>query len=128
MKHHSRVYSHIFRTCSIPGIFRTLKYPKGMCNLFIRFFIFIFIISVCNYLCRLFRKSRSNLFNRQWSRLAGSSRKCTSRNVERNGNFFVRSIFSNSFSASYFVFKVTSLCFLSVVILNKIHKKFYFMH
>ena len=29
MKHHSRVYSHIFRTCSIPGIFRTLNIQKG---------------------------------------------------------------------------------------------------
>ena len=42
------------------------------CSLFIRFFIFIFIIPVCNYLCRLFRKFRINLFNRQWSRLVGS--------------------------------------------------------
>ena len=45
------------------------------------------------------------------------SRKCTSRNVELNGSFFVRS-----------VFKVTSLCFLFVVILNTIHKQFSFMH
>ena len=35
---------------------------------------------------------------------------------------------SNSFSASYLVFKVTSLCFLFVVILNTIHKQFIFMH
>ena len=31
---------------------------------------------------------------------------------------------SNSFSISYFVFKVTSLCFLSEVILNTIQKQF----
>ena len=37
-------------------------------NLFIGFFIFIFIIPVCNDLCRLFRKFRNNPFNRQWSR------------------------------------------------------------
>ena len=35
---------------------------------------------------------------------------------------------SNSFSASYLVFKVTSSCFLFVVILNTIHKQFSFMH
>ena len=57
------------------------------------------------------------------------SRKCTSRNVELNGSFFVRSFFlPNSSSASYFVFKFTSLCFLFVVILNTIQKQFSFMH
>ena len=43
---------------------------SGMCNLFIGFFIFI--IAVCNYLCRLFRKFWNNLFNRKWSRLVVS--------------------------------------------------------
>ena len=68
---------------------------SGMCKLFIRFFIFIFIIPVFNYLWRLFRKSRNNLFNsstdngRNW---LVSSWKCTSRKVERNGNFFFRYI------------------------------------
>ena len=38
---------------------------------FFGFFIFIFIIHVSNYLCRLFRTFRKNLFNRQWSRLVG---------------------------------------------------------
>ena len=35
---------------------------------------------------------------------------------------------SDSFSASYFVLKVTLLCFLFVVILNTIHKQFSLMH
>ena len=35
---------------------------------------------------------------------------------------------SNSYSASYFLFKVTSLCFLFVVILSTIYKQFSFMH
>ena len=55
------------------------------------------------------------------------SRKCTSRNVELNGNLFVRPV-CMKLSASYFVFKVTSLCFLFVVILNRIHKQFSLMH
>ena len=53
-------------------------------------------------------------------------RTCTSRNVELNGNFFVRSI-SNSFSFLHFVFKVTLLRFFEVI-LNTTHKQFSFMH
>ena len=57
------------------------------------------------------------------------SRTCTSRNVELNGNFFVRFIYlSNSFGVSYMVFNVTSLCCLFEFILNTIHKQFSFMH
>ena len=56
------------------------------------------------------------------------SRKCTSRNVELNGSFFVRSIFVKLFQCFILCFKVTSLCFLLVVILNTIHKQFSFMH
>ena len=43
-------------------------------------------------------------------------RKCTSRNVELNDNFFVRSIFVKL--SQFFVFKVTLLCFLFVVIMD----------
>ena len=56
------------------------------------------------------------------------SRKCTSRNVELNGSFFVRSIFVKLFQCFILCFKVTSLCFLFVVILNTTHKQFSFMH
>ena len=62
---------------------------------------------------------------RDWS---VPSRKCTSRNVELNGNFFVRSIFVKLFQCFILVFKVTLLCFLIVAILNTIHKQFSFMH
>ena len=71
------------------------------------------------------------------------SRKCTSRNVELSGSFFVRSIFVKLFQCFILCFilcfqcfiqcfilfiKVTSLCFLFVVILNTINKQFSFMH
>ena len=71
------------------------------------------------------------------------SRKCTSRNVELSGSFFVRSIFVKLFQWFILCFilcfqcfiqcfilfiKVTSLCFLFVVILNTINKQFSFMH
>ena len=51
------------------------------------------------------------------------NRKCTSRNVEMNGNFFVRSIFVKLFKCFILCFKVTLLCFIFVAILNPIHKR-----
>ena len=64
-------------------------------NLFMGFFIFIFIIPVCNYLRRLFRKFRKNHSTDSGRDWLVPSRKCTSWNVELNGNFFARSIFVN---------------------------------
>ena len=56
------------------------------------------------------------------------SRKCTLGTL----NWMVASLlglfFSNSSSVLYFVFKVTTLCFLFVVILHATHKQFSFKH
>ena len=53
----------------------------------------------------------------------------STRNVKKlHFNTLLLSILSNSFHASYFVFKVTSLCFLFVAILNSIHKQFSLMY
>ena len=56
------------------------------------------------------------------------NRKCTSRNVEMNGNFFVRSIFVKLFKCFVLCFKVTLLCFIFVAILNPIRKRLSFRH
>ena len=109
-------------------IVSSASFFSGMRSLFIRFFIFIFIILVCNYLCSCSGNSEtiySTANGRYW---LPPSRKCTSRNVELNGSFFVRSIFVKLFQCFILCFKVTSLCFLLVVILNTIHKQFSFMH
>ena len=91
--------------------------------MFIRFFIFIFIILVCNYLCRLLRKFRNNkeqtMVETGWFQVESV--------LLGTFNWMAASLcllLSNFFSASWFVFKVTLLCFLFVVIVNTIHKQF----
>ena len=95
-----------------------------MRNLFIRFFIFIFIILVCNYLCRLFGKFRNNIEQTMvkigWFQV--ESALLGTLNLMQASLLGI--FLSNFFSASYFVFKVTSLCFLFVVIVKTIHKQF----
>ena len=95
-----------------------------MCNLFIRFFMVIFIIPACNYLCRLFGKFRNNreqkMVDIDWfqveSVLLGT--------LSWTAASFLGLFLSNFSNASYFVFKVTLLCLLFVVTVNTIHKHF----
>ena len=57
------------------------------------------------------------------------SSKRASRDVKLNGNFFTRSTFVKLFQCFILcVFKVTSLCFLSVVILNTTKERLSFTH
>ena len=56
------------------------------------------------------------------------SRKCTSRNVELNGSFFVGSIFAKLFQYFILCFSGHFVMLFFVVMLNTIHKQFSFMH
>ena len=56
-KHYLRIYSHIFRTFSIPSIFRNLVYSKVQwyldqtyCSVFGRYFLAIIIFPGCSFL------------------------------------------------------------------------------
>ena len=116
------IYLFIYFFCLTSFIF------WEMCDLFFGFFILTFIILVSNYLCRLFRKFRNNLFKECGQNWLVPSSKWTSSNVELNNDFFARSFLKSCFSTSYFCFKVTSLCSLFVAILKTVHKWLSFTH
>ena len=95
-----------------------------MCNLFIIFFIFIFIIPLCNYICRFFRKFKTQSIQQEMVKIGWFQVESV---LQETLNWMETSLLglflSNSFIASYSVFKVTLLCFLFVVILSTIHKQ-----
>ena len=86
-----------------------------MCNLFI-IFIFIFIIPLCNYICRFFRKFKTQSFQQAMVEIGWFQVESVLQETLNCMETSLLGLFlSNSFIASYSVFKVTLLCFLSTI-------------